>query len=280
MKKFITPAVFCVVVSLAFVSCSKDDGDDPSSGSKPSSSLVKETAKLSDFGGVRLIKIEGSGNSSFEYNDEGAIVNVNNEYSELSIDYKKGIAILEERGLIQKCPIKLDKQGRLASLSYSGDEDGERTDLKYTFSYNEAGHLTKIAYHSEVVGGDWVFDDINVYTWEGDLLTKCVNTSKEMQGSDVSTDTHSITYTYTDAADNTYMQYTKTMTDFMSVDSNFSSLLCIGIMGQGPAKYPTSITTDYGTFDIVYTLNSRNMVEREDSKACSYFYIYSDSTNQ
>lgn len=284
MKKFISFAVFCVVMSMAVVSCSKDDGGDPddpaienpskpgdgddSDNDQPGNVNIQAIAKLCDFGGVRLTKIGGSEwSTSFGYNKDGAIIAMNDQYSGLTIDYKKCTATITEDDFTQECKFTLDKQGRLASLSWSGEDEDGPVKLEYKFQYNDAGHLIRQTYHSDSDAGYWAHDDADVYTWEGDLLVKSVSTSTEKQGEDVRTEVSTCTFSYIGAPDNRYKQFTDHLVGCMSLDSSFGELLLVGILGKGPAKYPTCIISDYDRTDYSYTLNAKGLVEKESFSA-------------
>ena len=263
MKKFITLAVFCMVMGMTVVSCSK--ADDPSQSDKKPSGAVEETAKLSDFGGMRLTEI--ADHAKFVYNDKGALVETSDGYSTVKIDYKKGTVTFEEEGFSQENHFKVDKQGRLTSLTFSGEDEGG--DLEYRFKYNDAGHLVQQTYHSESSEDRWAHDLTVDYMWDGDLLVKITETEKETQGDRVESSTKVSTLSYEAAPDNKYMQYSAVLVSYMELDSSFGGVACVGLLGKGPSKYPTAISYSYedsteASKGIKYTLNSEGLLEKEE----------------
>ncbi len=297
MKKFVTFAVFCMVMSLAVVSCSKDDGGDPddpaienpsnpgngddSDDTESGAVNIEAVAKLSDFGGVRLIGIAGDDSSySFEYNNEGALIGIKEKNSQLKIDYPQGIITEWGDSFSRLHAFKLDKKGRFASLSWK-DQDEYEYEYNNTFKFNDAGHLVQLTCHDEY-GENSSMDAIVIYTWEGDLLVKSVGTFKEKSGSNVTTDVYTRSYYYEGAPENKYMQYSYCLSNEMCMEHPWY-LFNVGLLGKGPAKYPTKIMTEWGQKEISYTLNSRGLVEREvmhsnsESYSRSWSFTYGDA---
>ncbi len=265
MKKFLMFAALSAVLCVATTSCDEEDDD------KGGDNYVVPTEE-SDFDGERLISVGSDGDyTNFSYNDDGSLRQITYNNDKLTFDYTNGTITFSDNISAQKASFTTNKKGYITELSQSGTEEDSKWTVSYRFQYNGSDHLTNVAVND-------VYTDLSTkekettditwkLTWNGDLLS-----SVKINGSDNEGKWgENITFTYTDAAENRYMQYTNNVITAIDLDGNIEDPMYVGLFGKGPSKYPSEIKTEdtyeqeYYTDFITYDLNSKGLVERETS---------------
>lgn len=278
MKKFLLMAAISAALCTTAVSCGDDD-DDVKGGVVPSPSI-------SDFDGVRLLSVGEY--TSFNYNSDGTLHQVINNGDKLTFDYGKGIITFSGDGVQQEAKFTTNAKGYITSLSASGtDEDGDdkyQYNTTYKFQYNSSDHLTNVVLKEVYTYNNTNYNEVEDVTWNltwnGDLLAK-VDINGTSVGNGETEKWNSVAeYTYNNALDNRYMQYTGTVIDEIDLDGDIEAPIFVGVLGKGPAKYPSKIVNleDDGysiEYVLEYILNSKGLVERE---TCTSKDIYEENT--
>ena len=283
-------AALSAAMCITAVSCGDDESEEPGAGN------VTSSPSLSDFGGVRLSKVSyDSGDNtyeyftSFDYNSYGLLTRVVDGNDQIIFDYQKATLSFVGDDYRQDTRFTTDTKGHLTGFTFSDkDEEGYTGVLTYTFRYDDADHLLHAEYNSVSTSPEGSTSSTTIitfdFTWDGDLLTKSVCNGEESGSAYTKKWKSTSTYSYTDAPDNRYMQYTSRLVSDIDLDSSIEPIMHVGMLGKGPAKYPTHIkqVRDSGTEEtaISYILNSWGLVEVETSTSAygtgSTKYTYSD----
>lgn len=266
-------AALCTVAT----SCDSDDDGNEGGGS------VVPPTEASNFGGERLTS---AGDVTFIYNSDGSLRQVNDGGSKIVFDYSKGLVTFTEGDFTQQTRFTTNDKGYITSLSGSGTEnDGEskyQWELSYQFKYNGNGHLISVITNETdtyMNTGEKETTDITCdILWNGNLIST-VETTGTYKGNGESEKWSKLSdYTYTDAPDNCYKQYTSAIMNAIDIDGDIEAPMLAGIMGKGPSKYPVIITSrndanEVSTLEISYDLNSKGLVTTEN---CLYHDEYGE----
>ena len=274
MKKFFMYAI-SLALCTTMVSCGDDDDDQGGNpGGAPAHGEAVEAPEISDFGGVRLMNLVSSDNFgnehvsySFSYNAQGALSQIASSYDRMQIDYANGKAIfIDSDGDRQECALFTNQKGYATEFVYSGYESpSEPFTVRHIFTYDSNDHLVKYECidTGKDDGRDYTEKEVSELTWEGDLLVK--SHTLEIDNGVVEWE-NTVNFGYTNAPDNANCQYTSALALRMDVDSDIVQAAFAGAFGKGPSKYPTSVSTEYETTNIVYELNAQGLAEKETIK--------------
>lgn len=259
-------AAVSAVIGFGVASCSDDDKD----GDK---GLVVPSPEVSDLGGVRLMSV---GDILFSYNADGTLRQTNDEGDKITIDYAKGTATFTEGDWSQVAHFTTNDKGYLASISVSGTDN-----VNWQFQYDGEGHLTECVIKEVYNSPEGKEEDIVKWklTWRDGLLTNTDVTGSSKSNEYNETWTNNITYSYTDAPENNYLQYSNGLVNSIDLDSSLEPLMYAGIFGKGTVKHHTASvevfngrTIHYGevnedsyteNFSYEYVLNEKGLLERE-----------------
>lgn len=268
--------------TLTLASCGDEGGGSGSDSDDDfeHSGNVVSSADICNFGGQRLTEIiadfgfGSEGSYSYNYNPDGSFNSfVYDEYSDrIALDYESG-AFYEDNN---KGIFETNDKGYVTGIYFNDNDDDESYD--YSFQYDNANHLIKatLAYGSE--GGSHKEYYTWFLTWEDDLITKITKSSGRCL-------LETSVFVYENAVKNRHSQYTKGFWRSLFFDEAPSELLYIGLLGKGPAYYPTRVSlSEYGTDEIcTYVLNSSGLVRQEtlesDYYETNYYYYYADVRN-
>lgn len=258
-KNGLLTCLVMMTMSMGFLT-SCDDGEDDDKGG----GFVTQT-ESGDFDGTHLTAVGSNGYyTNFVYNSDGSLRQIESEGDKIIFDYKAGTATFSEGSFSSKARFTTNKKGYITKLSNSGSEEEGNWTVTYQFQYSSSDHLTNVScnqVYTDLTTKEKEITDITwELTWNGDLLSYV-----EINGID-SEDSWSANcnFTYTDAADNRYMQYTNAVVDYIDIDSGLEDMMYVGLFGKGPSKYPSKIGEEIDHVDITYDLNSKGLVEREN----------------
>lgn len=255
----------CLVMMTMFMgfltSCGDDEDDIIQEDDKGGGFVTKTEA--GDFDGTHLTAVGNGGYYTyFRYNSDGSLRLIEDDYEKIVFDYTNGTATFIDGTSEQKAHFTTNQKGYITELSNSGSDEDGNWDVVYKFQYNSSDHLTNVAFNEvytylatkETTDVTWKF------TWNGDLLSNV-----EVNGTDNEERWSSnLNFTYTDATDNRYMQYTDEVIGEIDLDGGIEVCMYVGLFGKGPSKYPSKIEGDYDDAYITYDLNSKGLVEREN----------------
>ena len=262
-------AALCTVAT----SCDSDDDGNEGGGS------VVPPTEASNFGGERLTSVSNDYgyNITFSYNSDGSLRQVNDDDSKIIFDYSKGILTFSDDDTHQEARFTTNDKGYITgfSCSQSYNDEGSKYESKvsYQFKYNGGGHLISVICNEEETyrGSKDVTDITWSLSWNGDLLTTVDIKGSYKSPSEGIDDKWSTVndFTYDQAPDNNYMQYTNAIIDAIDLDGDIEAPMFAGILGKGPSKYPTKIVTnctddeDTSTEEQSYDINAKGLVETE-----------------
>lgn len=256
------------------------DDDDSSDGDSddddsPSDTGSETAGQLTTSDGETLW-ITAVGSYVFEY-DEGKLVMINN----YTLSENPLTATYYTFDGTETCYLTVNSSGYVSRLQI--DEDDDYT-LTVKYSYNSAGHLTKIE------GSDFWVDEDESYsssgdltmelTWEGDYLQKSVYSytysGEDEDGSYGGSETSTITYEYgDDTYPNVTWQYTPATAyavDFGYYDIT-DGLTFVGYFGKGPSYHPDSC--DYEEESVEKWEEDGEWDEEVDSDGYNFSFKYS-----
>lgn len=277
--------------TLTLASCGDEGGGSGSDSDDDfeHSGNVVPSADICNFGGQRLKKVGES--YEFIYNTDGSIHKILDGYYDITFYYDKGVMTISCSEFTRDTHFTTNSKGYITEIRESG-EDGVGTFRGvYSFKYNNADHLTYVSaetntYESgEVVGtstSTWTL------TWSNELLSHIYFCSDDWDRYGSMSSQEESTYSYTDAPENIYMQYTGSIVNDIYFYDYLEALMYVGLFGKAPAYYPTKIIeTEVGsTFtqdnSYEYNLNSHGLVETEETRydggpSSSTKYVYSSS---
>ena len=281
------------------------DDDDSSDGDSddddsPSDTGSETAGQLTTSDGETLW-ITAVGSYVFEY-DEGKLVMI----GDYILTDNPLTATYYDEDYTETCYLTVNSSGYVSQLKID-----ENDDLTYTlkYSYNSAGHLTKIE------GGDsWVDEDESYsssgdltmeLTWEGDYLQKSVMSytysGEDEDGSYEGSITSTIIYEYgDDTYPNVTWQYTPATAyavEFGYYDYDLmDGLAFVGYFGKGPSYHPDScdyeeevekweedgewdeeVYSDSLGLSCMYSINSDGTVySYEDDNTSTVYFKYAD----
>ena len=259
-------AVLCV----GFVSCGDDDdeggngGNGGNGGGKPQSE-------------VSALHVTSACGYNYTYDDAGRLESIDDSY-DFSYNPNK---ITGEDG---DYTVGYNNKGFLSSLKGSESYDdyyerGEYTESA-TLSYDGSGHLIKIegsykdSWYDKEDRKNYSYTGKATYTltWSNNLLQKVsyIDEGKDSDGPFKDTDTYTLTYDNTAMSDyaNKWLQYGFFAGDIFGIsDVVITPLFYVGLLGNGPAYLPSSMTDeeydesyedgDKYTYDYTYNYNYR-----------------------
>lgn len=249
-----------MAMSMGFLtSCSKEEEDlDSGEGS------VTQT-DTSNFDGTHLIAIGNGGDydTHFNYNADGSIHQIVMYATKVVFDYTTGTVTFIDSTDELKGNFTTNEKGYITELSQSGSDEYDDYSVVWKFQYNSSGHLTNAAYNDVVIShatNEKETTDVTwEFTWNGDLLS-----SIKTDGFDGYERWGGITnFSYTDAVENRYMQYTDAVINFIDFDGDLEEFMYVGLFGKSSSKYPSKIENEWKYAHITYELNSKGLVERE-----------------
>lgn len=273
------------------------DDDDSSDGDSddddsPSDTGSETAGQLTTSDGETLW-ITAVGSYVFEY-DEGKLVMIN-DYT-LSENPLTATYYSYYDDWMVTCYLTVNSSGYVSRLEI--DEDDDYT-LTVKYSYNSAGHLTKIE------GSDFWVDEDESYsssgdltmelTWEGDYLQKSVYSytysGEDEDGSYAGSEADTITYEYgDDTYPNVTWQYTPATAyavDFGYYDLT-DGLAFVGYFGKGPSYHPDSCDYEYVekwdeeedgygvSLSFMYSINSDGTVYSYTEDGSTVYFKYAD----
>lgn len=261
-------AVFGVAVS----SCDNDDDDKGGVAARP---------EISDFGGERLVS---AGDVHFSYNSDGTLRQVEEYGDKIIFDYSKGTLTFSDGEVTQVCRFTTNDKGYITSiiLSFVEDEGDSKYQLEgsYQFQYDAYDHLTAASYNSvstDLASKEQYEENASwKLTWNAGLLSKVEEKGSSVQDDYSNTYNLVNTFSYDNAPDNLFLQYSNSVVESINLDSDVELPMFVGVLGKGPTKYPTAIvevfnsedsdsgpSTETENFTYKYTLNAKGLVERE-----------------
>lgn len=282
--KFLMIAAVCATFGFGIASCNDDDDDN---------GIVVPSPEVSDFGGNRLVSVGGT---NFSYNTDGTLRQIEEYGNKLVFDYSKSTVTGYFDGETQTATFTTDKNGYVTGLttSISGMDEGVeyKADVSWDICYNAAGHITEAALtqiYTDVSSKMTEVTDIAwKLTWNGDLLTAREATGKTeySNGEEPERWNSKVIFSYDNAIENRYMQYTEGIIDAIDFDGDIESPMFVGLLGKGPSKYPSEIENiedQYSEKEVYeYTLNDKGLLEREKNTYLDYSnyidYTYSSGS--
>lgn len=243
MKTFrlIGTALVAALMTPLFISCSDDDDDGGKAPSKP----------VVTFDGKLLTSITSSGVSfDFTYDADGRCTRMSRDGSLVgSIDYKKGV-LYDEDGAPMN--IRFNGQGYISEISGSWnerDEDGDTSkgNGKFTFTYNGDGNLTKInisTTESAVIDGEkstFKATASETFTWRNGNMSEARYEFKSDEDGEIESGYQNFNITY-DSQVNKYRQMPYLMGTLVIIPGSPIAYISLpGLMGKGPANFPTNV---------------------------------------
>lgn len=261
-----------------FTACgSDDDGDEPDGPDTPTATV-----------GLRLYSVGGT---SFSYDNQGRVDGYRSRYGEYaSIDWENGM--IESSDSEDGEPINFKTNGKgyftefSQSWNYKEDGDSYKGSGKMKFSYDKQGHLTKISVSMSESGKEdgesYKYEETSEieYTWKDGNLVKgvCETIEKEDGEKDVYKTTANVAY---GLKENLFNQYCLSLASDV-IEFDFGDFALVGLLGVGPAQFPTVIETeeddsDYNsssTNNISISVNQVGLIETESSSNGYYVYSY------
>ncbi len=272
---------FTVALCAAMSSCGDDEPENDGN--------VIASAEVSDFGGVRLMSVDGG--IDYSYNSDGTLHQVKGFGLNMTFDYKKGLMIADEEGENLEVRFTTSSKGYITGFSSSGTvKEGYVTynyNVSHKFEYDSSDHITYASVNQVNTDADsHKLEEISMswkFSWNGDLLSKVEITgqSNGIEGDDQMNYTNH--YSYDESVENRFMQYTYGVVESTDLPGIVQTVMYAGLFGKGMSKYPTRV---YGFHErnIDYMINSRGLVETENIKyefddfTYPIDYTYSSST--
>lgn len=296
MRKIIVVAIAAVLFAIptfCLTSCGSDD-DEAGGGSAPKSAGVIDSGS-----GLRL---GGYGDYSYRYDNDGRLSEISGRYQSYSFSYNPNKITSYSDGEAdgEEYALSYNGSGYISRILYTdtGEEDDEKwTDTgDYSFSYDGNGHLTKISSTYKETGtdenGQYTGTDNSTitFTWNSNRMTRIAWVEKETDRDGTDTYTESSTFDYDDAYENTFRQWTPSLTHNIMSGELEELLAFVGFFGAGPVELPSSGTNSWSesdgsdgsnSYSYRYSYNSIGAVSTTyiNGSSYSFSYGYADSDN-
>lgn len=279
--------------TLAFTSCSSDDDEEYSGAPNPANSLI------TNVNGDKL-RLTSDGIFDFNYNPEGLPVSYETHYGNYNISYNPQVITVPDGdatisyslngvGYFSSAHIEMEWQDYKYGESYKGSGD-------MFFSYDGDGHLVKV---TQSASGYYVEDGAKYstsetgvieLTWADGKLMKASVIYNSNDGGEISAETQSYTFEYSNAHSNPLAQFSHSMVDAYCMFGDESELFAFfGFYGKPSNAFPTKVTMSFTDTDTggnvrtythypSYSFNSDGTLSSERYLG-TYNYRYSNSAS-
>lgn len=266
---------FIALATLAVPAITSCKDDDPNNGDDADKDIV-------EVAGERVTSI---GNINFKYDNKGRVIEVaSRNYDDyIEIDYSKGtIEIDDEEGTI-----KFDKNGLISEISISYDDDDYGYIYKGSgtlkFSYDSKRLVSIVSSYSEketdVSSGEtenWNGTEKCNYTWNNGNLVKAEGSYEDyLEGELEYSNSYSFTVSYGETA-NKYKQFPYLLAYEIVDFEGLEPLVAIGLLGEGPAYLPETVSEGNYNTTLSFTLNENGSIASESGDGSTYAYTYSN----
>lgn len=276
--------------AMALASCGDDDGGsgDGSGGDFEENGNVVASSEICNFGGQRLTNVDDY--YKITYNTDDSIREIQGGDYNITFNYVNGVMTISCSEFTHDYDFTTNSKGYITEMRGNLYDDAFAVSAVNSFKYNKDDHLTYVSCETTSFEGVELMEKLAAtwtLTWSNELLTS-VYFSKEHWDSYGSEGwQEEYTYSYADAPENIYMQYTRNIVNDIYFHDYLEALVLVGLFGKAPAYYPTKIiTSEVGTtftheHRYEYILNSNGLVETETRTThdipYSHRYVYSSS---